>query len=69
MGSSPKRPKAQPVPPIPEPVKYMDAERAKARSDASAAAAKRYGVSGTNVTGGLLGDENAQTKKKTLGGQ
>jgi hypothetical protein len=40
----------------------------KARSDAKNAATKRYGISGTNITGGRLGDTTADTKKKTLGG-
>ena len=68
MGSSPKIEKAETIPAEPEPVKYTDAEEAKSRNDAKAAASRRFGVSATNVTKGTLGDDNASTKKRTLGG-
>ena len=63
-----KVPKAAPTPPAPEVVKRVESEVVKARSNARDAAAKRYGISGTNVTGGSLSTEEAVTKKKTLGG-
>lgn len=69
MGSSPKVGKPAPIPPEPEPVKYTDAEAARSRANAKSASARRYGVSGTNVTKGTLGDDNASTKKRTLGGE
>ena len=68
MGSSPTVGKPAPIPPEPEPVKYTDAEAARSRNDAKAAASRRFGVSATNVTKGTLGDDNASTKKRTLGG-
>ncbi len=68
MGSSPKVGKPAPIPPEPEPVKYTDAEAARSRNEAKAAASRRFGVSATNVTKGTLGDDNASTKKRTLGG-
>lgn len=69
MGSSPKTPKAPKLPPEPEPVKYTEAEMAKSRGDAKRAAARRYGISGTNITRGQLGTQDASTKKRTLGGE
>lgn len=68
MGSTPSA-KPAPTPPEPEVVKRTESEIAKARSDAKAAAVKKYGISGTNVTKGALAAETAQTKKKTLGGE
>ena len=61
-------PKVSPTPPEPEVVKRTEAEVAKARSDARNAAARRYGMSGTNITRGRLESEAVETKKKTLGG-
>jgi cell division septation protein DedD len=69
MGATPDTPKKTPTPPEPEVVKRTEAEIAKARSDARNAAAKKYGVHGTNVTKGALASETAQTKRKTLGGE
>lgn len=69
MGSSPKVPKTPPPPPEPEPVKYTEAEMAKSRRDAKSAAARRYGVGGTNITKNQLGGTDAPTKRKTLGGE
>ena len=60
--------KQTPVPPEPATVKSTEAEVVKARNNAKTAAAKRYGISGTNVTRGALADEEVETKKKTLGG-
>jgi hypothetical protein len=68
MCSTPSTPAPAAAPPSPETVKRADAEVTKARSDAKNAATKRYGISGTNITGGRLGDTTADTKKKTLGG-
>lgn len=65
---SAKTPKSTPTPPQPETVKRVEAEVAQARNNAKNAAARRYGVSGTNVTGGVLADEAAETKKTKLGG-
>lgn len=56
------------TPPEPEVVKRTEAEVTKARSDAKNAAAKKYGVHGTDVTKGALASENVETKRKTLGG-
>lgn len=67
MCSSPSV-KAAPTPPEPETVKRVESEVVQARNDAKTAAAKRYGIAGTNVTKGSLSDETAETKKKTLGG-
>jgi hypothetical protein len=61
-------PKPTPTPPQPEAVKRVEAEVAQARNNAKSAAAKRYGVAGTNVTGGALATETAETKKTKLGG-
>jgi hypothetical protein len=58
-----------PTPPEPEVVKRTEAEIVKARSDAKAAATKKYGIAGTNVTKGGLASEAVETKKKTLGGE
>lgn len=68
MGSTPK-PKTQPTPPEPETVKRTEAEVAQARNSAKSAAAKRYGISGTNVTKGAVSSDTAETKKKKLGGE
>ena len=69
MGTSPSaKQKTTPVPPEPATVKYTEAEVVKARNNAKEAAAKKYGISGTNVTQGALADEEVETKKKTLGG-
>ena len=57
-----------PTPPEPEVVKRTEAEVTKARNEARAAATKKYGISGTNVTKGTLASEPVETKKKTLGG-
>ena len=67
MGSSPSV-KPTPTPPEPETVKRVESEVTQARNNAKDAAAKKYGISGTNVTKGALTDETAETKKKTLGG-
>lgn len=67
MGGA-KTPKAAATPPEPETVKYTESEVARARSDAKAAAARRYGISGTNVTKGALASEPVETKKQKLGG-
>lgn len=56
------------LPPEPETVKRTENEVAQARSNAKAAASRRYGVSGTNVTGGSLAGVPAETKKQKLGG-
>lgn len=69
MGAGAATPKASPTPPEPETVKYTEEEVAKARSNAKNAAAARYGLSGTNVTKGMLTDETVEQKKKTLGGE
>lgn len=68
MGSVPSA-KTQPTPPEPEVVKRTASEVAQARNGAKNAAAKKYGVSGTNVTRGTVTAETAETKKKTLGGE
>lgn len=67
MGASPGVSKT-PTPPEPEVVKRTEAEVVKARNDAKAAATKKYGIAGTNVTKGALASEAVETKKKTLGG-
>lgn len=67
MGGA-KTPKPAAVPPEPETVKYTESEVARARTDAKAAAARRYGISGTNVTRGALASEAVETKKQKLGG-
>lgn len=64
-----KTPKAQAAPPEPETVKRTETEVAQARNSAKNAAAKRYGVSGTDITKGSVTAETAETKKKTLGGE
>lgn len=61
-------PKVAPTPPEPETVKRTEAEVARLRSDAKAVAARRYGMSGTNITRNRLQDEAIEDKKKTLGG-
>lgn len=68
MGSAPSTPDQKPTPPEPETVKRTEAEIAKARNSAKTAAAKKYGVSGTNVTRGRVTDETLNTKQKKLGG-
>lgn len=67
MGSA-STPKQKPTPPTPEVVRRVDSEVAAVRKDAKAKASAKYGVSGTNVTKGVLTDENIESKKKTLGG-
>lgn len=67
MGATPSA-KKTPTPPEPEVIKRTEAEVVKARSDARAAATKKYGIAGTNVTKGGLASEAVETKKKTLGG-
>ena len=56
------------IPPEPETVKRTEAEVTQARNNAKAAASRRYGVSGTNVTGGQLAASAPETKKQKLGG-
>ena len=56
------------LPPEPETVKRTESEVAQARNSAKAAASRRYGVSGTNVTGGSLANTAPETKKQKLGG-
>lgn len=68
MGSSPSIPSPAPIPPEPETVKRVESEVTQARNSAKEAAAKKYGVAGTNVTKGALADEAVETKKKKLGG-
>ena len=62
-------PKKTPTPPEPETVKRIDSEVTQARNNAKTAAAKRYGVMGTNVTKGAAVAADDNTKKKTLGGE
>jgi hypothetical protein len=69
MGSKPSTPKATPTPPEPATVKYTEQEVSQARRDAKSSAAKKYGIGATNVTRGALADEDANVKKKTLGGE
>lgn len=61
-------PAQQKTPPQPATVKRVSSEVAQVRSDAKNAAAKKYGVSGTNITGGKLSDGTPDTKKVKLGG-
>lgn len=68
-GSSAKDIKREPTPPEPETVKYTESEMAKARSSAKDAAAKKYGIAGTNVTKGALASDENNVKRKTLGGE
>lgn len=68
MGASPSTPKASPTPPEPETIKRTEAEVTKARDAAKTAATKKYGIAGTNITGGALSDTTADTKKNKLGG-
>ena len=56
------------TPPEPEVVKRTEAEVIQARNNAKDAAAKKYGIAGTNVTQGALASEGVETKRKTLGG-
>lgn len=60
------KPKVAETPPAPEPVKTTDEEVRRARETARNAALRRYGLRGTNVTGGLVSD-TAQTTRQTLG--
>ena len=69
MGGSPSVGSSSPTPPEPETVKRVEAEVVQARSNAKNAAARKYGISGTNVTKGALADESVETKKKKLGGE
>ena len=57
-----------PEPPVPEPVKRAESEGTRVRDNAKNAAAKRFGVAGTNVTKGALASQIADTKKNKLGG-
>lgn len=68
--SSSSAPSASDVPTPPEPavLKRTEAEVVQARSDAKAAATRKHGISGTNVTQGTLGDTASDTKKNKLGG-
>ncbi len=68
MCSASKTPTQQKTPPSPETVKRMSAEVAKVRDDAKAAASRKFGISGTNITGGKLIDNAPATKKSKLGG-
>jgi hypothetical protein len=61
-------PAQKPTPPQPETVKRVSSEVTRVRTDAKAAAARKYGISGTNVTGGKLSGDPADTKKTKLGG-
>lgn len=61
-------PTQQKTPPQPEAVKRVASEVTQVRNDAKTAAAKKYGISGTNITGGKLSDAPADTKKTKLGG-
>ena len=56
------------VPPEPEIVKQTEADVVRARSNAAESARKRYGIHGTDVTKGILADEQTGAKRKTLGG-
>ena len=56
------------TPPEPATVKRVESEVVRARNNAKEAAARKYGISGTNVTQGVLAGEPAGTKKRTLGG-
>lgn len=69
MGSSPKVPKTKPTPPSPEVVRRAESDVATVRNNAKAEAAGKYGISGTNVTQGVLEDTSAEVKKKKLGGE
>ena len=69
MGSKPKTPKVPKLPPEPEPVKYAEGDAAATRASARAAAARRYGALGTDVTKGTLSGQVAPTKKRKLGGE
>lgn len=68
-GAKAATPKPAPTPPEPAVVKRTEAEVVKARNDAKTAATKKYGISGTNVTGGALESEAVETKRKKLGGE
>ena len=58
------KPKAAEAPAAPEPVKATDEEVVKARQSARNAAVRRYGLRGTDLTGGLVSDNGMN---KTLG--
>lgn len=64
---TPDIPKTE-TPPEPETVKRVEAEVTQKRQNAKDAAAKKYGIGGTNVTGGRLSDGDIETKKAKLGG-
>ena len=66
--SSTPKVKQTPTPPEPETVKRVESEVTKARQNAKTQAAQKYGISGTNVTGGALSTSEADVKKKKLGG-
>lgn len=63
---SSSKPKVAETPASPEPVKTTDEEVMQARDTARSAAVRRYGVRGTDLTGGEVSDD-AGTKRKTLG--
>ena len=64
--STPSTPRVTPAPASPEPVKVTDEEVVKARDTARNAALRRYGLRGTDLTGGLVPDD-AGGKRRTLG--
>lgn len=57
-------PKVAKTPESPEPVKTTDEEIVQARQTARNAAVRRYGLRGTDLTGGLVSDTGMN---KTLG--
>lgn len=69
MGGAPSAPKPAPTPPAPETVKRVESEVVRARNNAKSAASKRFGISGTDTTRGVLNDEDMSTKKQKLGGE
>ena len=64
-GGSTPAPPPPPPPPPPAP-KKVDVEVQKARADEIKRSKLKAGIAGTNVTKGLLEDEDAQTAKRTL---
>jgi len=60
------KPKVAETPAAPEPVKTADEEVMRARETARNTALRRYGLRGTDVTGGSL-ESTAGSKQKTLG--
>jgi len=68
MGAKTPKTETTPVPPEPETVKRMESDVARVRNNAKDAAAKKYGMSGTNQTKGALADAGVEDKKKKLGG-